>query len=206
MLYTFIINFICGKSNRYISPNSLTQSVLSLFHDTWSHFCTWCLIPFMNVYIFTPDTPHSCDYIYSPLCVRVTREIRHGTLTIKARKCILSQFLTRVLKEINMFSLLILIGIISTVSHFFFLLNKERQTKRWNIYDCIKYIFSVFNFDFKEWQTTKFPCFFLLGFFVPLENFSLIWWRAANVDLFLTLMVIEQWGFLSCHTFCDIRL
>ena len=37
-----------------------------------------------------------------------------------------------------------------------------------------------------------------LEFFVPLENFSLIcrWW-AANSDLCLALMDIEQWGFFS---------
>ena len=42
-----------------------------------------------------------------------------------------------------------------------------------------------------------------LGFFVPLENLSLIWrrhhcrWRAANFDLCSAHMVIEQWGFFS---------
>ena len=42
-----------------------------------------------------------------------------------------------------------------------------------------------------------------LGFFIPLENFSLIWrryhyrWRAANFDVCLELMNIEQWGFFS---------
>ena len=42
-----------------------------------------------------------------------------------------------------------------------------------------------------------------LEFFVPLGNFSLIWrrhlyrWRAANVDLCLALMAIEQRGFFS---------
>ena len=45
--------------------------------------------------------------------------------------------------------------------------------------------------------------FVCLGFFVPLENFSLIWrrhhcrWRAANFDLCSALMAIEQWGFFS---------
>ena len=43
----------------------------------------------------------------------------------------------------------------------------------------------------------------ILGFYVPLERFSLIWrhhhcrWMAANFDLYKTLMAIEQWGFLS---------
>ena len=42
-----------------------------------------------------------------------------------------------------------------------------------------------------------------LGFFVPFENFSLIWrrhncqWRAANFYLCLAFMAIEQWGFFS---------
>ena len=45
--------------------------------------------------------------------------------------------------------------------------------------------------------------FFLLGFIIPLENFSLIWkrrhyrWRTANFDLCCALMAIEQWGFFS---------
>ena len=39
--------------------------------------------------------------------------------------------------------------------------------------------------------------------FVPHENFSLIWrrhhyrWRAANFDLYLVFMAIEQWGFFN---------
>ena len=45
--------------------------------------------------------------------------------------------------------------------------------------------------------------FIYLGFFVPVENFSLIWrrhhyrWRAANVDVYSVFMAIEQWGFFS---------
>ena len=45
--------------------------------------------------------------------------------------------------------------------------------------------------------------FVCLEFFLPLENFSLIWrrhhcrWRAANFNLCLALMAIEQWGFLG---------
>ena len=49
-----------------------------------------------------------------------------------------------------------------------------------------------------------FLCLFVcLEFFVPLENFSLIWrrhlclWRAANCDLCSALMVIQQCGFFS---------
>ena len=48
-----------------------------------------------------------------------------------------------------------------------------------------------------------FVCFVCLGFFVPLDNFSLIWrchhclWRAANFDLCSALMAFEQWEFLS---------
>ena len=47
-------------------------------------------------------------------------------------------------------------------------------------------------------------CLFVrLGFFVRLENLSLIWrhyhcrWTAANYDLYSVLMAIEQWGFYS---------
>ena len=45
--------------------------------------------------------------------------------------------------------------------------------------------------------------------FVPFENFSLIWrrhhhlWRATNFDLNPPLIDIEQWGFLTCDTYCD---
>ena len=45
--------------------------------------------------------------------------------------------------------------------------------------------------------------FLCLGFFVPLENFSLIWrrhhdlWRAANFNLCSALMAIVLWGFFS---------
>ena len=45
--------------------------------------------------------------------------------------------------------------------------------------------------------------FVCLGFFVPFENFSLIWrcdhfrLRAANFDLWSPLMAIDQWGFFS---------
>ena len=45
--------------------------------------------------------------------------------------------------------------------------------------------------------------FVCLGFFVLLENFSLIWrghhwrWRSANFDLCLALMAIEHWGSLN---------
>ena len=41
------------------------------------------------------------------------------------------------------------------------------------------------------------------------RNFSLIWrrhhhwWRAAHFDLCSALMLIVQWGFLACHTYCD---
>ena len=54
--------------------------------------------------------------------------------------------------------------------------------------------------------------FVCLKFIVPLENFSLIWrrhhfrWRAANFDLCSVFMAIEQWGFLTCHTYCDTGL
>ena len=42
-------------------------------------------------------------------------------------------------------------------------------------------------------------------FFVPIETFSLIWWRhhcrcRAAFDVCSALMAIEQSGFLACHT------
>ena len=47
----------------------------------------------------------------------------------------------------------------------------------------------------------KYFVFFVLGFFVPLENFSLIWrrnrWRAANFDLCSALMATDQWRLFS---------
>ena len=54
----------------------------------------------------------------------------------------------------------------------------------------------------KRNETGKHICFFfVLGFFVPLENFSLIWrrnrWRAANFDLCSALMAIDQWRLFS---------
>ena len=45
--------------------------------------------------------------------------------------------------------------------------------------------------------------FVCLKFFIPLENFSLIWrrhhsrWKAAKFDLCSALIAIEQWGFFS---------
>ena len=58
---------------------------------------------------------------------------------------------------------------------------------------------------FSSWWEAKFNCFvwFCFGFFVPLENISLICrrhhcrWRAPNFDLCSALMAIEQWGFVS---------
>ena len=50
---------------------------------------------------------------------------------------------------------------------------------------------------------------FSSGFFVPLENVSLIWrrhrcwWRSANFYLCSTLISIKQSGFLACHTHSD---
>ena len=48
-----------------------------------------------------------------------------------------------------------------------------------------------------------FVCLFVcLWFFIPLENFSLIWrchhrWTSANFDLFSALMAFEQWWFFG---------
>ena len=55
-----------------------------------------------------------------------------------------------------------------------------------------------------------FFCLFVLGFFVPLENFSLRWrhhycrWRAANV-LCLASIAFEQWEFLERATLTVTR-
>ena len=54
-----------------------------------------------------------------------------------------------------------------------------------------------------------FVCFSVLGVFVPLEKFSLLWrrhhyrWRAAHFNMCSDLMAIEQWGSLACHTYSD---
>ena len=54
-----------------------------------------------------------------------------------------------------------------------------------------------------KWKGNKFVLFVYLGYFVPLENFSLVWkrhhcrWKAANFDLCSALMAIQQWGFFS---------
>ena len=63
------------------------------------------------------------------------------------------------------------------------------------------------HYKFTSSGVARFYCpsclFVCLLFFVPLENFSLIWrshhcrWRAANFDLCSALMAIEQWGFFS---------
>ena len=56
-------------------------------------------------------------------------------------------------------------------------------------------------------RTCVFVCLFVCGFFVPRENFSLIWrrhhcrWWATNFDLSSALMGFE--GSLMCHTYCD---
>ena len=45
--------------------------------------------------------------------------------------------------------------------------------------------------------------FVCLGFFIPLEDFSLIWrrhhyrWKAADFDICSALMAVEQWGIFS---------
>ena len=63
-------------------------------------------------------------------------------------------------------------------------------------------------------QIVKDVCLFVMGIYVPLENFSLIWrrhhyrWRASNLDLHvysaLICMGIEQWGFFLVYlTCCD---
>ena len=51
--------------------------------------------------------------------------------------------------------------------------------------------------------------FFFVVFLEYFQNLSLIWrrhhyrWRAINFDLYSAVMAIDQWGFLTCHTYCD---
>ena len=68
----------------------------------------------------------------------------------------------------------------------------------------VKYVFNALINE--EWDISicLFVCLFVcLGFFVPFENFSLIWrlhhcrWRTTNSDLCTALMAIKQWGFFS---------
>ena len=55
----------------------------------------------------------------------------------------------------------------------------------------------------ESYTNNLFVCLFVLGFFVPLENRSLIWrchhhrWQAANFDLCSALVAIAQWVFFS---------
>ena len=56
------------------------------------------------------------------------------------------------------------------------------------------------------WTSWFFCLAVYLGFYIPLENFSLndicrhhhYWWRASNLDLYIALMSIEQLEFLAC--------
>ena len=41
----------------------------------------------------------------------------------------------------------------------------------------------------------------LIGFFVPLDNFSLSW--RPNFYICSALVAIEQWGYFPCYTCCD---
>ena len=66
----------------------------------------------------------------------------------------------------------------------------------------LEHTLMVFNFT-STWVSYTILFYVCLGIFFPFENFSLIWrhhhcwWRAANFDLCLALMAIEQWGFFS---------
>ena len=73
------------------------------------------------------------------------------------------------------------------------------ETNKILIFRLIKdmpYVFLIV-FLIADWRV------WFLKFFVPLENFSLIWrrhhcwWRAANFDPCSALMAIEQWGFFT---------
>ena len=77
------------------------------------------------------------------------------------------------------------------------------------IFICPLYMYFFFsNTDERDLQLNLgkgSTCIFVvcLGFYVQLENFSLIWrrhhyrWHASNFDLCLVLMAIEYWGFCS---------
>ena len=92
----------------------------------------------------------------------------------------------------------------------------EKKKKMWKVYDNDnglivirkKYLLKLYenfpNMPVSSYNEVTSLCLFVcLGFFIPLENYSLIWrrhhyqWRTANFDLSLALMAIEQWGFFS---------
>ena len=78
----------------------------------------------------------------------------------------------------------------------------EWKILEWN--EQLFYLVTMDNHVFiKTFNYTHRVSFFCLGFYIPLENFSLICrrhyyqWRASNFDLYSALMATEQWGFFS---------
>ena len=78
--------------------------------------------------------------------------------------------------------------------------------KTWKIYKNVKFVLDSLPFFSVLTDNLYVFCLFCLifvEFFVPLENFSLIWrchlcrWRAANFNLSSALVAIEHWGFFS---------
>ena len=74
---------------------------------------------------------------------------------------------------------------------------------QWELIDEKRKIFSSTAEKIQRKVHDTFCLLFCLEFFIPLENFSLIWrrhhcrWKAANFDLCSALIAIEQWGFFS---------
>ena len=94
--------------------------------------------------------------------------------------------------------------------------NPDRDFKQESIIQInTRHVLCLLNIGFKDiwqsrfymysmiWCTLVFFMFVCLGFFVQLENFSLMWrrhhcrWRAAHFDLCSILMANEQWRFFS---------
>ena len=66
-------------------------------------------------------------------------------------------------------------------------------------------IFNNNSFVLSAMQTSfchKTICYFVFGFFVTWKH-NHYWWRASKCYLYLALMAIEQWGFVSVPTCYD---
>ena len=88
-----------------------------------------------------------------------------------------------------------------TVHHRSWLASSERL--KYTVYEC-KHLYIPLTWNVWKHEQYVVDVFLAcLEFFVPLENFSLIWgrhhfrWKAANFDLCSALMAIEQWWFFS---------
>ena len=98
---------------------------------------------------------------------------------------------------------------VRTVHHRFWLASPERL--KYAVYEC-KHLYIPLTWNVWKQEHYVVDVFLAcLEFFVPLENFSLIWgrhhfrWRVANFDLCSALMAIEKWWFFRVPhcTFCD---